>query len=244
MKKRLDIMLVEQGFAESCKMAGALIMSGKVLVDDRPSGKAGSKIDMNARIRIKGDDDSPYVSRGAIKILQAIETFDIDVSNFVCLDVGASTGGFTDCLLQKGAKKVYAVDVGYGQLAWKLRQDERVVSIERTNIRHMPYETLGETVDLASIDTSFISLRTVLPAVLKFLKKHAIIIALVKPQFEVEKNLVEPGGLVTDPALHDEIISGLTSFFMKLGLEVKGNTPSPILGPKGNKEFLIVLEYF
>lgn len=218
-------------------------MSGRVLVDDEPVDKPGTKVMKDSEIRIKGDDDCPFVSRGGLKLQHAIDTFGTDVTDLVCMDIGASTGGFTDCLIQRGAKKVFAVDVGYGQLAWKLRQDQRVISVERTNIRHMPLEIIGEPVDLAVIDTSFISLRIVLPAVLKFLKKHAIILALIKPQFEVGKENVGKGGVVRDSALHDEVVSDLTSFFSETGLDVKGIISSPILGPKGNKEFLILLGY-
>ncbi len=242
-RERLDIILVEKGFAQSRQRAQAIIMAGRVLVDDRPQDKPGTRVPGDSEIRIKGDDDCPFVSRGGLKILHGLEVFGMDVTDMVCMDVGASTGGFTDCLVQRGAKKVYAVDVGYGQLAWKLRQDERVISIERTNIRHMPFDAVGEQVDLAVIDTSFISLRIVLPAVLKFLKKHAIILALIKPQFEVGKKNVGKGGVVRDSALHEEVVSDLTSFFSESGLDVKGIAPSPILGPKGNKEFLILLEY-
>lgn len=242
-KERLDILLVEKGLAQSRQRAQAIIMAGRVLVDDIPVDKPGTKIFYDSDIRIKGDDDCPFVSRGGLKINHAIDEFDINVEGLVCMDVGASTGGFTDCLIQRGAKKVFAVDVGYGQLAWKLRQDPRVVSIERTNIRHMTFETINEYVDLAVIDTSFISLRIVLPAVLKFLKKHAIILALIKPQFEVGRGNVGKGGVVRDSALHDEVVSDLSSFFCETGLDVKGIASSPILGPKGNKEFLILLEY-
>lgn len=242
-KERLDILLVEKGLAQSRQRAQAIIMAGRVLVDDIPVDKPGTKFFYDSDIRIKGDDDCPFVSRGGLKINHAIDEFDINVEGLVCMDVGASTGGFTDCLIQRGAKKVFAVDVGYGQLAWKLRQDPRVVSIERTNIRHMTFETINEYVDLAVIDTSFISLRIVLPAVLKFLKKHAIILALIKPQFEVGRGNVGKGGVVRDSTLHDEVVSDLSSFFCETGLDVKGIASSPILGPKGNKEFLILLEY-
>lgn len=242
-KERLDIILVEKGLVQSRQRAQAMIMAGKVLVDDKPVDKPGTLVMKESEIRIKGEDDCPFVSRGGMKIKHAIETFKTDVRDLVCMDVGASTGGFTDCLIQNGAKKVYAVDVGYGQLAWKLRQDKRVVSLERTNIRHLLPEAIGDPIDLAVIDTSFISLRIVLPAVLKFLKKHAIILALIKPQFEVGKDNVGKGGVVRDSALHDEVISDLTSFFSETGLDVKGVTESPILGPKGNKEFLILLGY-
>lgn len=242
-KERLDIILFERGLAQSRQRAQAIIMSGRVLVDDEPVDKPGTKVMKDSEIRIKGDDDCPFVSRGGLKLQHAIDTFGTDVTDLVCMDIGASTGGFTDCLIQRGAKKVFAVDVGYGQLAWKLRQDQRVISVERTNIRHMPIEIIGEPVDLAVIDTSFISLRIVLPAVLKFLKKHAIILALIKPQFEVGKENVGKGGVVRDSALHDEVVSDLTSFFSETGLDVKGIISSPILGPKGNKEFLILLGY-
>ena len=182
--------------------------------------------------------DIPYVSRGGLKIETALEVFGIDVNERTCLDVGASTGGFTDCLLQNGAGHVFAVDVGYGQMAWQLRQDTRVTMIERTNIRHMAYEIINRTVDLITIDVSFISLKIVIPAVLQFMEKDTIILALIKPQFEVGKNLVGKGGVVKDPELHQNVIDNLRTHLRMNHLDLKQVIPSPILGPKCNKEFL------
>ncbi|OQY12141.1 MAG: hypothetical protein B6I31_03640 [Desulfobacteraceae bacterium 4572_19] len=188
-KIRLDMLLIDKNIVKTRQHAQAVIMAGKVLVDDMPVDKAGKLICTDAKISVH-QPDMPYVSRGALKIEEAIKKNNINVKGFVCLDAGASTGGFTDYLLQHGAKKVYAVDVGYGQLAWKLRQDPRVIVIERTNIRYMDFETIGEKVDLISIDTSFISLKIVIPAILKFMKDNSSILALIKPQFEVGKGKV------------------------------------------------------
>jgi len=215
-------------------------MAGKVLIDDRVMDKPGAMISRDADIVLKGED-LPYVSRGGLKLEKALKTLQIDVTGFVCLDVGASTGGFTDCLLQFGASRVFAVDVGYGQLAWKLRQDSRVEVIERTNIRHMPAEILPQPVDLVTIDVSFISLKVVVPAVVKFLKKDAAILALIKPQFEVGKGRVGKGGVVRDPSQHAEVIEDLSTFFSEQGLVCQPVFPSPIPGSKGNKEFFIYL---
>ena len=191
--------------APSRQRAKALIMAGKVLVNSQPIDKPGSLIDKEDDVILKGEDIG-YVSRGGLKLEKALKALNIDIAGFVCLDVGASTGGFTDCLLKHGASRVFAVDVGYGQLAWKLRQDPRVVVIERTNIRFMPEETLPQLVDLVTIDVSFISLKIVVPAVLKFMKKDARILSLIKPQFEVGKGYVGKGGVVKDPALHSKVI--------------------------------------
>jgi 23S rRNA (cytidine1920-2'-O)/16S rRNA (cytidine1409-2'-O)-methyltransferase len=239
-KHRLDVILVERGLAGSRERAKSMIMAGKVLVDDFPVDKAGTLIEKNARVQLRGEDIA-FVSRGGIKLEQALKDFNLDVSGMICLDVGASTGGFTDCLLMHGAKKVFAVDVGYGQLAWKLRQDSRVIAIERTNIRSMKTGTLPSPVDLATIDVSFISLKIVVPSVSKFLKKGGSVLALIKPQFEVGKNKVGKGGVVKDPNLHQEVMDQLVIFFEQLGLKSCGIHPSPILGPKGNREFFILL---
>ena len=183
----------------------------------------------------------PYVSRGGLKLEATLRQLDLKLQNKVCLDVGASTGGFTDCLLQNGAARVYAVDVGYGQLAWKLRQDPRVVVVERTNIRHLPKETIAEPIDLATVDVSFISLEIVIPVVKTFLKDKAIILALIKPQFEVGRDQVGKGGVVRDPALHKAVIDRLTTHFEASGLVCETVIPSAILGPKGNREFFSLL---
>ena len=239
-KQRLDILLVDRGLAASRPRAKALIMAGKVLVDGQLSDKPGTAIPMDASISLKGEE-LPYVSRGGLKLAAAIEALSLRLDDGVCLDVGASTGGFTDCLLQHGARRVYAVDVGYGQLAWQLRRDPRVVSIERTNIRHLAPERLPEKVDLATIDTSFISLRIVVPAVQPFLKPNGRILALIKPQFEVGKGQVGKGGVVRDPRQHDRVIQELTDYFKEIGLVPGPVIPSPIRGPKGNQEFIILL---
>ena len=241
-RKRLDLILVDNGLCESRQQAQSVIMAGKVTVNNIRVDKPGTKIFEDAMIDVK-TPDFPYVSRGALKLEKALKSLEIDIHNDVCLDVGASTGGFTDCLLQFGASRVYAVDVGYGQLAWKLRQDPRVISFERTNIRYMDEHLIEEPVDLITIDTSFISLKIVVPCVLRFLAVDARILALIKPQFEVGKGRVGKGGVVRDPLLHDEVIKDLSDFFSGLGLEPEAIIPSPILGPKGNKEFIISLKY-
>ena len=241
-KQRLDLVLVDRGLAPSRQRARALIMAGKILVNSLPAVKAGTLISNNDSIELKGGE-IPYVSRGGLKLEGALNEINLDITDCTCLDVGASTGGFTDCLLQNGAARVYAVDVGYGQLAWKLRQDPRVVAIERTNIRHLSFEMIPEIVDIATIDVSFISLKIVVPAVMGFLKAEAFILALIKPQFEVGKDLVGKGGVVRDPALHDRVIEDLSSFFAGSGLGCEKVIPSPILGPKGNREFFILLHH-
>lgn len=241
-KKRLDLIIVEKGLAPSRQRARSLVMARKVLVNNLPVDKPGTLIHEEDSIIIK-EKDVPYVSRGGLKLEKALEALGIDISGFVCLDVGASTGGFTDCLLQHGASRIYAVDVGYGQLAWKLRKDSRVIVLERTNIRHMTAEVLPQLVDLVTIDVSFISLKIVVPAVIKFMTRDARILALIKPQFEVGKGNVGKGGVVRDPARHAEVIDDLSDFFTKKGLLCEFVIPSPILGPKGNKEFIISLKY-
>lgn len=239
-KRRLDLILVERKLVQSRERAKAIIMAGKVLVNHIPVDKPGVLVGDDARIQLKAGD-IPFVSRGGLKLEGALKNFELDVSGMVCMDVGASTGGFTDCLLTNGAKKVFAVDVGYGQLAWKLRQDDRVVVIERTNIRNMKQDALPCPVDLITIDVSFISLRIVVPSVAKFLKKIGYILALIKPQFEVGKERVGKGGVVKDPVLHSQVISELLDFFEKNGFLSCGVFPSSILGPKGNKEFFVML---
>jgi 23S rRNA (cytidine1920-2'-O)/16S rRNA (cytidine1409-2'-O)-methyltransferase len=239
-RRRLDVLLVERGLVQSRQRALGLILAGEVWVNGQRLVKAGSLVPQDASIRVTGKK-MPYVSRGGLKLEAALHTFDIDVVGLTCLDVGASTGGFTDCLLQHGASHVTAVDVGYGQFHWTLRSDPRVKVIERTNIRHLDAEAVGEPVDLACIDVSFISLRIVVPAVLGFLKRPGRMICLIKPQFEVGKGMVGKGGVVRDPALHEEVIKNLTRAFNALGLRRAGIIPSPILGPKGNQEYLAYL---
>jgi 23S rRNA (cytidine1920-2'-O)/16S rRNA (cytidine1409-2'-O)-methyltransferase len=241
-KQRLDRIVVDKGLAHSRKRSQALIMAGKILVNQQPIEKPGTLVSKNDEILCTGKE-FPFVSRGGLKLEAALQAFNLDVNGLVCLDVGASTGGFTDCLLQNGARCIFAVDVGYGQLAWKLRQDPRVVVIERTNIRYMPLETIASPVDLTAIDVSFISLKIVVPAVLKFMKDEANIIALIKPQFEVGKGKVNKGGVVNDPVLHNEVITDLKDFFTEIGLICHTIITSPLRGPKGNKEFFIWLKY-
>ena len=240
-KLRLDRLLVDKGLAPSRQRARAMIMAGKVLVNSRPADKAGILVAQNDRIELKGKD-IPYVSRGGLKLEAALKTLEFSVNGLICLDVGASTGGFTDCLLQNGAARVYAVDVGYGQLAWNLRQDPRVVVIERTNIRYLPAGVVPETIDLATIDVSFISLKIVVPAITAFLNADARILALIKPQFEVGKNHVGKGGVVRDETLHQRVIHDLASFFLGKNIFCEKVIPSPILGPKGNREFFALLQ--
>ena len=240
-RKRLDVLLVERELAQSRHRALALILAGEVWVDGERITKAGSLVPVNCAIKITGRD-IPYVSRGGIKLEAALSAFKVDVTGITCLDVGASTGGFTDCLLKHGAKHVTAVDVGYGQLHWELRSDPRVKVIERANIRYLDAGALPCPVDLICIDVSFISLKIVVPAVLKFLQQPGCIICLVKPQFEVGKGLVGKGGVVRDPALHNAVIDDLSRTFQDLNLKVLGVIASPILGPKGNREFLMHLQ--
>jgi 23S rRNA (cytidine1920-2'-O)/16S rRNA (cytidine1409-2'-O)-methyltransferase len=240
-RRRLDLAVLQKGLAGSRERARSLIMAGKVRVNDRPVDKAGAMVADDDDIRVKGGD-IPYVSRGGLKLEAALAAFPIDVPGRVCLDVGASTGGFTDCLLQKGAERVYAVDVGYGQLAWKLRRDPRVSVIERTNIRRMAAGAVPGPVDLAVIDVSFISLKIAAPAARPFARPGADMIALIKPQFEVGKGQVGKGGVVRDPDRHAAVIDDLKSFFTEAGIRPLDAIPSPILGPKGNREFLIHLK--
>jgi 23S rRNA (cytidine1920-2'-O)/16S rRNA (cytidine1409-2'-O)-methyltransferase len=237
-KVRLDKLLVDRELAPSRERARALILSGNVLVGEERKDKAGALIAVDAAIRIKGQDH-PYVSRGGVKLHGALEAFGFCVRDLVCLDVGASTGGFTDCLLQEGAAKVYAVDVGYGQLAWRLRQDPRVRSIERTNIRTFDGRGLDDPIDLAVMDAAFISLKLVVPAVLRLIKANASVLALVKPQFEVGRAAVEKHGVVRNPDLHRQVLEEMAAFFDHLDLHVLGTTESPIMGPAGNREFFI-----
>ncbi len=238
--QRLDLTLVERGLAAGRERARALILAGRVLVDGQPADKAGRAVPPDAAVSVRGED-LPYVSRGGLKLAEALTAFGIDPAGWVCLDVGASTGGFTDCLLQNGAERVYAVDVGYGQLAWSLRRDSRVIPIERTNVRQMALDALPERVDLITVDVSFISLKIVIPAALPFLRPAGEVVALIKPQFEVGRGRVGKGGVVRDPALHEAVLDQLGRFFEESGLECLGRIPSPIQGPKGNREFLVHL---
>jgi len=239
-KQRLDLLVVAKGLASSRQRARALIMAGKILVDTQRMEKPGQPIRVDSQITLKGENLA-YVSRGGLKLEGALKALNLDVRDLICLDVGASTGGFTDCLLQHGARKVYAVDVGYGQLAWKLRQDKRVIAIERTNVRHMKPELITESADLVTIDTSFISLKIVVPAVLKFVKPSGQILALVKPQFEAGRGKVGKGGIVKNGEVHRRIIADLNEFFEQQGLVCGPVVPSPVLGSKGNQEFIMLL---
>jgi 23S rRNA (cytidine1920-2'-O)/16S rRNA (cytidine1409-2'-O)-methyltransferase len=238
-KIRLDKLLVDRGVAPTLERARALILARAVKINEVYLDKAGTPVEVDSEIHIKGEDN-PYVSRGGLKLKEALKEFSLNIEGIVALDVGASTGGFTDCLLQAGARKVYALDVGYGQLAWKLREDKRVVVIERTNIRYYDGVDLDEQINLATIDASFISLKIVLPAVLKLLGEEAQILALIKPQFEVAKEEVGKGGVVQDPAIHDRVVQDISGFCQFLNLEVEGACTSPILGPAGNREFFIL----
>ncbi|MCA1796183.1 MAG: TlyA family RNA methyltransferase [Geobacteraceae bacterium] len=239
-KERLDKILLERGFCSSRTRAQALIMSGDILVADKVCDKAGTRVEIDAEIRLRGQELA-YVSRGGLKLEYALEEFDLKVEGRVAVDVGASTGGFTDCLLQRGVSSVYAVDVGYGQLAWKLREDPRVVNMERTNIRDLGSGALDPSPDLAVIDASFISLEKVLPPTLELLQPGADIVALVKPQFEVGKGKVGKGGIVRDPALHQMVIDRVAQYAVALEMEVLATCQSPVLGAKGNREFLMHL---
>ena len=240
-KQRLDILLKEKGIVPTRSRAQALIMAKAVLVNGKPVTKAGHLVNPDDEIILK-DRGCPYVSRAGLKLEKALRHFDIEVKDRVCIDVGASTGGFTHCLLKHGAKLVYAVDVGYGQLDWRLRNRKDVINLERTNIRYLDPRLIAEEPDIATIDTSFISLKIVVPSVLGLLKGEGEIIALIKPQFEAGRKKVGKGGIVRDSKVHEEVIGELASFFEKeLSLEVKGVIPSPILGAKGNREFLIHL---
>lgn len=239
-KKRLDAAVFELGLCESRSKASAMIMSGSVYVNGQKETKAGLAVKPTDKIELKGKQ-MPYVSRGGYKLQKAMKTFPITLCGCVCMDIGASTGGFTDCMLQSGAKKVYSIDVGYGQLAWKLRTDERVVNLERTNFRYLTNETVSEEIDFASIDVSFISLRLILPVLFGFLKQGGKCVALIKPQFEAGREKIGKKGVVRDLATHIEVIDGIVDFSVKTGFSVLGLTYSPIKGPEGNIEYLIYL---
>ncbi len=240
-KERLDVLMVERGLAESRAKAQALVLAGQVVVGDKRVDKPGALVPADAEIRLKGEL-ARYVSRGGLKLEAALDRFGLDVAGRVCADIGASTGGFTDCLLQRGAAKVYAIDVGYGQLHEKLRQDGRVVSIERVNARHLTEAELAEPVSVVTIDVSFISLELVLPAVLERLAPGGLLVALVKPQFEVGPKKVEKGGVVRDEAARKEAIARIADFVRSRGLTVLGVMDSPIAGPAGNVEALLAAQ--
>lgn len=239
-KERLDALLTAKGLFESRAKAQAAIMAGQILVNEQKIDKPGTQVPEDAAIRILGDK-LPYVSRGGLKLEKALKIFPISVEGKIVADIGASTGGFTDCALQNGAAKVYAIDVGYGQLAWKLRSDERVVNMERTNVRYLEKEHLAEMVDAATIDVAFISLDKVLSAVHKILKPEGFVIALIKPQFEAGKENVGKKGVVRDPKVHEAVINNVIAFAKNEGFGIAGLEFSPIKGPEGNIEYLLYL---
>lgn len=236
-KKRLDVLLVERGLADSRQRAQAVIMSGQVYVKDQKVDKAGTQVEEDAPIEVRGQTLA-YVSRGGLKLEKAMQTWPIALTGAICGDIGASTGGFTDCMLQNGAVKVYAVDVGYGQLAWSLRSDERVVCLERTNARYLTHEQVPDELDFASVDVSFISLKLILPALRGLLKEDGQVVCLVKPQFEAGREKVGKKGVVRDPAVHLEVLEHFLGHAKEAGFTVKGITFSPIRGPEGNIEYL------
>ncbi len=238
-KRRLDLLLVERGLVQSRERAKAMILAGRVVVDEHAVTKAGMPVAEDAAIRLKGED-CPFVSRGGLKLSGTLDHFSVNPEGYVCLDVGASTGGFTDCLLQRGAKRIYALDVGTNQLAWKLRKDERVVVWENTHVKELKRENIPESlVDLIVIDASFISLRLVLPPLLPFLKEGSRLLALVKPQFEVGRENVGKGGVVREERLREEAVQVIVSLLESEGIPVAGSHPAPIKGPKGNQEIFI-----
>lgn len=241
MKERLDVLLVKQGHAESREKAKAIIMSGIVYVDGDKEDKAGSTFEETALIEVRGST-LKYVSRGGLKLEKAMTHFDVTLEGKICMDVGSSTGGFTDCMLQNGAVKVYAVDVGHGQLAWKLRNDERVVCMEKTNIRYVTPEDIDDTLDFASVDVSFISLTKILVPARELLKDHGEMVCLIKPQFEAGREKVGKKGVVRDSAVHEEVIQKVIDFAISEGFWVLNLEYSPIKGPEGNIEYLVHLQ--
>lgn len=242
MKERLDVILVRQGYAPSREKAKALLMAGSVFVDNQREDKAGAQFDESKiKIEVKGKP-IPYVSRGGLKLERALQEFPITLKDSVCMDIGASTGGFTDCMLQNGAGKVYAIDVGHGQLDWKLRCDERVVCMEKTNFRYVTDEQISEPVDFASVDVSFISLTKILPPARALLRMQGEMVCLIKPQFEAGREKVGKKGVVRDQKVHAEVMRAVTDYAEKIGFSVKGLTYSPIKGPEGNIEYLMWIE--
>lgn len=240
-KERIDTLLFQKGFFDSREKAKRAVMAGIVFVDNQKIDKPGTNVPKDAAISVRGDV-IPYVSRGGLKLEKAMDKFNIILDDKICLDVGASTGGFTDCMLQNGAQKVYSIDVGYGQLDWKLRQNPKVVVMERTNIRHVTPDDIGEEADFASVDVSFISLRLVLPVLKGLLNKNGEIVALIKPQFEAGRENVAKGGVVKDIEIHRSVVRGITEFAAKIKLQAVDFTYSPIKGPKGNIEYLLYMK--
>jgi len=239
LKQRIDVLMFERGLASSREKARAMIMAGEVLVDDQPVSKPGAPVDPNANILVK--NKPRFVSRGGEKLAWALKTFQVDVSDRICADVGASTGGFTDCLLQNGAARVYAIDVGYGQIDYALRQDSRVIVIERTNARYLA--TLGELVNFVTVDASFISLKILIPTIKRWLQPSADLILLVKPQFEAGRDEVGKGGVVRDSKTHKRVLADILTALKQLGFDIRGLTTSPIKGPAGNTEFLTWINF-
>jgi 23S rRNA (cytidine1920-2'-O)/16S rRNA (cytidine1409-2'-O)-methyltransferase len=240
-KERLDVLLVKNGLAESREKAKAIIMSGNVYVDGQKENKAGSNFNEEAVIEVRGHT-LKYVSRGGLKLEKAMQNFDVTIEGKICMDVGSSTGGFTDCMLQNGAVKVYAVDVGHGQLAWKLRNDERVVCMEKTNIRYVTPNEVADQIAFSSIDVSFISLTKVLPAVKELLTSDGQVVCLIKPQFEAGREKVGKHGVVKDKAVHFEVIEKIIQFAISVGFEILNLDFSPVKGPEGNIEYLLHLQ--
>ena len=240
-KERLDVLLVQQGLANSRELAKAYIMAGNVYVDGQKEDKAGTKVAVTAKLEVKGNQ-MKYGSRGGYKLEKAMDVVGIRLDGKICLDIGASTGGFTDCMLQNGASKVYAIDVGYGQFAWKLRNDERVVCLEKTNVRYVTHEQVPDEGDFASIDVSFISLTKVLPAVLGVLGEKGQLVCLIKPQFEAGREKVGKKGVVRDSSVHREVIEMIVEYVRTQSLGILGLDFSPIKGPEGNIEYLIYLD--
>jgi len=236
-KKRLDVLLTERGHADTRTKAQAVIMSGQVYVDGQKADKPGVSYEETVNIEVRGVN-CPYVSRGGLKLEKALRDFGVKPEGFVCSDSGASTGGFTDCLLQQGAKKVFAIDVGYGQLDWKIRSDPRVVVMERTNVRYVTPEQLGEPLDLSVVDVSFISLKIVLPVIKTFLKPNGQVLCLIKPQFEAGKEKVGKKGVIREPETHKEVLDNFVALAKELNFTILGLTFSPVKGPEGNIEFL------
>ncbi len=240
-KKRLDIAVFENGLAETREKAKALIMSGSVYVNNIKITKSGNFVKSEDKIEVRGRIN-PYVSRGGLKLEKAVNCFNLDLNNTVCMDIGASTGGFTDCMLQNGAAKVYSIDVGYGQLAWKLRCDNRVVNLERTNFRYITKDIVPEPIDFASVDVSFISLKKIIPVMREFLKENGKSVCLIKPQFEAGREHLNKKGVVKDRKVHAAVIDEIASFAFENGFSVINADFSPVKGPEGNIEYLIYIE--
>ena len=240
-KQRLDVAVFERGLAPSREKAQALIMAGQIYLNGQKVSKAGASVKPEDQIELHGTQ-LPFVSRGGLKLNKAMQCFPITLEQKICMDVGASTGGFTDCMLQNGARKVYAIDVGYGQLAWKLRTDERVVNLERTNFRYVTQEQVPDAIGFASVDVSFISLRLILPVLFCLLQKDGEAVCLIKPQFEAGREKVGKKGVVRDKAVHEEVVQMICDFAVENGYSVQGLTFSPVKGPEGNIEYLVFLQ--